>query len=56
VSNFVAAVLVLVPLTGYLAEPDLEGLNVIKKHDKYIEIVLEDILKEHNWTMHIAQL
>ncbi len=47
-----AAVLVLIPLAGYLSESDLDGLNVLKKNDKYMEIVLEDILKEHNWTMH----
>lgn len=52
VSNFLAAVLVLVPLAGYLSETELEGLNLLKKNDKYMEIVLEDILKEHNWTMH----
>lgn len=52
VVNFVAALLVLIPLAGYLSESDLDGLNVLKKNDKYMEIVLEDILKEHNWTMH----
>jgi len=51
VLNFVAAVLVLIPLAGYLSQSDLDGLNVIKKNDKYLEIVLEDIMKEHNWTM-----
>jgi hypothetical protein len=32
--NFVAAVLVLIPLAGYLSESDLDGLNVLKKNDK----------------------
>jgi hypothetical protein len=32
--NFVAAVLVLIPLAGYLSESELDGLNVLKKNDK----------------------
>lgn len=50
--NLIASVLVMIPLTSYLAESDVEGLNPIRDNQKYIENVMEDLLRGHNWTMH----
>jgi len=48
--NFVAPILIIVPLAGYLSGTDIEGLNVIKENQKVLEKVFEDSLKSHEWT------
>jgi len=46
----VISVLVLVPLSAFLADSDIPGINFIKDNQKYIEHVLQDVLREHSWT------
>jgi len=48
--NLVVSILVLIPLSAYLADSDIPQLNPIKENAKYIENILEDSLREHNWT------
>jgi len=50
--NLLGSVLLLFPLSTYLADTDVPNINPIKHNEKYLEIVAEDILREHNWTAH----
>ena len=42
--NFVAPILIIVPLAGYLSGTDIEGLNVIKENQKVLEKVFEGVV------------
>ncbi|XP_023327194.1 uncharacterized protein LOC111700496 [Eurytemora carolleeae] len=53
--NLFLSILLIIPLAAYLANSEVPGLNPIKDNQKYIENVLEDILREHRWTMQTYQ-
>lgn len=40
----------MIPLFAFLADSDIPGLNFVKENQKHIEMVLEDVLREHSWT------
>eukprot|EP00088_Acartia_fossae_P024674 TRINITY_DN2557_c0_g1_i1.p1 TRINITY_DN2557_c0_g1~~TRINITY_DN2557_c0_g1_i1.p1 ORF type:complete len:229 (+),score=24.52 TRINITY_DN2557_c0_g1_i1:166-852(+) len=48
--NLIACVLVLIPLCAYLVKSDISAINPIEENKKNIENVVEDLLREHNWT------
>jgi len=48
--NFLAPLLIIVPLAGYLSGTDIDGLDVLKDNQKVLEKVFEDSLKSHSWT------
>jgi len=49
--NLIGSVLIMIPLTSFLAETDVDGLNPIEDNRRNIENVFEDLLRGHNWTM-----
>jgi hypothetical protein len=53
--NLFLSLLVIIPLASFLAESEVPNLNPIQDNQKYIENVLEDILREHSWTMQSYQ-
>jgi len=51
--NLFVSLLVLFPMVTYLGDwDDPIGINPIKENQRTLENVLEDILREHNWTQH----